>query len=291
VLEEALRRSSQKIALHEAFSRLLVKENRDAAAIQKALHGLLSLDPTHSWARSTLAAFFRRPSAESAPGIEKPSPVRSVPVLPSGPGEPPNNPWTLFRLGSVYHELGRPAEALPFFQRSLAHLPPGHFLLRKLYGLLVNCYAVIGQIAEAFTTCQEGRRLCPDAMELLFLEAMLRRDRQDLAGAAACLQQLLETTSEAQLASLGLQRYQVRQNLAVIFHQQGNFAGAETHWRAVVAEQPAFLPAWRALGHLYLAQQRWADVEATARQLDATKPGQPEAAALRAQAKRIQPNR
>src|SRR5207249_4693122 len=33
--------------------------------------------------------------------------------------EQPNDPFTLFNLGSVHHELGRLAEAIPLLQRSL----------------------------------------------------------------------------------------------------------------------------------------------------------------------------
>jgi tetratricopeptide (TPR) repeat protein len=291
LLEEALQRSPQRIALHMALSRLLLEENRDAAAIQNALHRVLSLDPAHSWARTTLTGFLGRSPTAAARGVEKRSQALPFPPLPACSGEQADNPLTLFHLGSVHHESGRHAEAVPFFRRSLACLPLGHSLRRKLYALLVNCYSVQGQVAEALVTCQEGCRQCPEATELLFLEAMLRRDQQDLKGAAASLQLLLETTAEVQFASVGLHRYQARQNLAVVYHQQGKLVEAEEQWQAVVAEQPDYLPAWRALGQLYLGQQRWAKVEETARQLDATASGQAEATALRAQAERARPHR
>src|SRR5262249_33712906 len=148
-------------------------------------------------------------------------------------------------------------------RRSLDLSHPSDSIVRKLYALIVGCHRTQGQLVEALATCQEGRGIYPDDAELLFAEALLRRDQQDLDGAAGCLQQLLTSNPGAHFASVdaGLRGYKARQNLGVIYRQQGKLAEAEREWQAVVAERADFLPAWLALSELYLSQQRWTELE------------------------------
>jgi tetratricopeptide (TPR) repeat protein len=68
--------------------------------------------------------------------------------------------------------------------------------------------------------------------------------------------------------------------LAVLYFEQGRTAEAEAHWRAALAEQPAFEPAWLGLGELYLAQGRWQELEQAIGRLN----GSPETVLLRARA-------
>ena len=212
--------------------------------------------------------------------------ARDLRLLELEHGELGDHPFTLFNLGSVYQELGRHADALTVLRRSLERSHPSDSIVRKLYALLVSCHRVQGQLTEALAACQEGRRVCPDDAELLFCEALLRRDCQDFAGAAACLQQLLKSQPGAHFASVdaGLRGYKARQNLGVIYRQQGKVAEAETEWRSVVAERPEFLPAWLALGDLYLDQQRWPELEDAVRHLEGQPRGGLEAAVLKARA-------
>src|SRR5262249_49722579 len=53
-----------------------------------------------------------------------------------------------------------------------------------------------------------------------------------------------------------------RFHLGRILARQGRAEEAEEHWRAALAEQPAFVLARIALAELYLTQQRWDDLEA-----------------------------
>jgi GT2 family glycosyltransferase/tetratricopeptide (TPR) repeat protein len=203
-----------------------------------------------------------------------------------------DHPFTLFNLGSVYQELGRHAQAVTLLRRSLERSHPSDSIVRKLYALIVNCHRVQGQPAEAVAACQEGRRIYPDDPELLFGEALLRRDQKDWEGAVACLNQLLQGKPDAHFASVdaGLCGYKARQNLGVIYRQQNKLGEAEREWRAVVAERPAFLPAWQALGDLYLTQQRWPELEEAAQQLEIRPQGRLEAAVLRGRAELAQRN-
>jgi tetratricopeptide (TPR) repeat protein/SAM-dependent methyltransferase len=60
VLEEAIACAPQAIELHQMLSRLLLREGRDAPAIEKSLRAILALDPYHVEARNNLTVFLRQ---------------------------------------------------------------------------------------------------------------------------------------------------------------------------------------------------------------------------------------
>jgi tetratricopeptide (TPR) repeat protein len=218
------------------------------------------------------------------PGLRRRKLERDLHLLHLDNAEYPDEPFVLFNLGSVYLELGRPAEALPFLQRSLELSHPGDSIVRKLYALLAQGHGELGQSAQALEACRQGRSHYPDDTELLFREGMLLRGLGDWAGAEACLRRLVESQPDAHFASVdaGLHGYKARHNLAEIYGEQGRLADAEAQWRAAVAEQPGFLPAWHGLGELYLAQGRWDELEQVAGRLEAWPQAEVEAALLRA---------
>jgi glycosyltransferase involved in cell wall biosynthesis len=178
--------------------------------------------------------------------------------------ERPGHPFTLFNLGSVSYELGRPAEALPIFRESLAKSHPKDSIVRKLYAFLAQCHRQLGQHEQALAACREGRRHYPSDAELLFEEAILLRESGDLTGAESCLRKLLDGPNEAEhFASVdtALRSYKARHNLAVVCRQQGRVADAETQWRAALEEEPAFLPSHLGLGELYLDTKNWSALQ------------------------------
>ena len=191
----------------------------------------------------------------------------------------------LFNLGSVYLELERTSEALPMLERSLERSHPSDSIVRKLHALIVQGHRRLGQAAEALSACRSGRAVYPDDAELLFQEGLLLRGLGRRTEAEACLLRLLEAREDAHFASVdpGLRGYKARHNLAVIYQEQGRTAEAEAQWKAAAAEHPAFTPAWLALGELYLAQRRWADLEQAAARLGGPA-DRTEAAVLRARA-------
>jgi glycosyltransferase involved in cell wall biosynthesis/Flp pilus assembly protein TadD len=197
----------------------------------------------------------------------------------------PDDPFTLFNLGSVYQELGRHAEALPLLQRSLAKSHPQDSIVRKLYALVVQCHRNLGQPAEALAACHKGLEVCPDDAELLFVEGVLRRELGDLPGAEAALLKLFDARPAAHFASVdaGLRGYKARHNLAVVYLQQGRTENAEVQWRAAVAERPDFLPGWLGLAEMRLRQGRWGELDEVVRRLEGLSPrGAVEAEVLRA---------
>jgi GT2 family glycosyltransferase/Flp pilus assembly protein TadD len=195
---------------------------------------------------------------------------RDIRILELDRAEHPDDPFILFNLGWSYEELRKPAEALPLLRRSLELSHPSDSIVRKLYTLLMECHRQQGRPAEALGVCQEGRRYYPNDAQLLFQEALLRRELRDLAGAEACLVRLISTSEGPHFASVaeGLRGHKARHNLAVIYQEQGRFAEAEAQWKAGLMDEPTFAPAFLGLGELYLGQGRWAEFDQLGEQLD-----------------------
>ena len=58
--------------------------------------------------------------------------------------EHPDDPFTLFNLGSVLLEQGRPGAALPALRRSLERSHPSDSIVRKLYALISSAHKALG---------------------------------------------------------------------------------------------------------------------------------------------------
>jgi hypothetical protein len=63
--------------------------------------------------------------------------------------EEPDHPFTLFNMGSIAQELGRPAEAVGLYRRSLARSHPRDSIVRKAYALLAQCLRHLGLREES----------------------------------------------------------------------------------------------------------------------------------------------
>jgi GT2 family glycosyltransferase/tetratricopeptide (TPR) repeat protein len=218
------------------------------------------------------------------PALRRGKLERDLRLLRLEDAEHPDDPFTLFNLGSVFLELGRPAEALPVLSRSLERSAPEDSIVRKLHTLLVQCHRQLGDHDRALAACRAGRRHYPDDAELLFHEGLVRRARGDGAGAEACLLRLLEGHDGPHFASVdaGLRGYKARHNLAVLYQEAGRTAEAEAQWRAALAGQPDLLPGWLGLAELFLGQGRWDELEHVAGRLEDGLHAATEAAVLRA---------
>jgi GT2 family glycosyltransferase/predicted Zn-dependent protease len=198
--------------------------------------------------------------------------------------ERPDDPFTLFNLGSVYNEQGRPAEAVPALRKSLELSHPSDSIVRKLYALIAQCHRRLGQAPEALCACKEGRRHYPDDAELLFVEALARQETGDPAGAEGCLRRLIGGGEGEHFASVdsGLRGFKARHNLAILLLGQGRGPEAEAQWRSALAEEPGFLPARVGLAELYLDAKDWPALGQLVGELEGAAPD--EAAALKARA-------
>jgi glycosyltransferase involved in cell wall biosynthesis/Flp pilus assembly protein TadD len=219
------------------------------------------------------------------PALYRGKQERNLRLLQRQDAEEPNDSLTQFNLGLTCQVLGRTAEALGYWRRSLELAPPTVSWARKLYALLAGAHRDLGRQDEALTWCRTGLTHYPDDTELLFLEASLLSARGDLAGAEARLLRLLETPAPTYFAAgvdIGLRGYKARHNLGLIYRAQQRHAEAEAQWRAALAERPAYVPAALALGDLFLALDRRDEMDQVIRQLEALPQGRVAVAQLRA---------
>jgi glycosyltransferase involved in cell wall biosynthesis/predicted Zn-dependent protease len=194
---------------------------------------------------------------------------RNLRLLEMDHADDPENPFTLFNLGWTYEEMKRPLDALPLLQRSLELSSPGDSIVRKLFSLIMECHRQLGQKEDALRACIQGRQFYPEDAQLLFQEAILRREHGDLGGAESCLLHLLQSSERPHFASVveGLRGHKARHNLAVIYLDQMRYAEAEAQWQAAIREEPTFAPAWIGLGELFLTQGRLHELDPVIRHL------------------------
>ncbi len=163
--------------------------------------------------------------------------------------EQPNHPFTLFNMGITYQELGRLAEALDFFRRSLRGSVVSDSIVRKLYASIARCERLLGRPGEALTTSREGRAHYPEDVEMLIQESEALDALGDRSAATRCLERILLGRDGEHFASVatGLGGYITRHNLAVHYLQAGRLEEAEEQWQQALAEQPGYGPALRGL--------------------------------------------
>lgn len=141
------------------------------------------------------------------------------------------------------------------------------------------------RLDEAAAVCDEGRQHFPDEPNLLRIQGLTLHELDDLGSAETCLARFLALQSGKQ-ALAGEEQARitaVRHNLAQVLRKQERLADAEAQWQALLAETPAFTAAWLELGNLFLAQQRWQELEQVAERLEAEFQLAEEAAYLRVQ--------
>jgi tetratricopeptide (TPR) repeat protein len=218
------------------------------------------------------------------PGLRRRKLERNLRLLLLDHQERPDDPLTLFNLGSLYLDQGRFAEAVPLLQRSLEVAPPGYSLLARAHGLLTHGLRRLGRQEEALAVCRRGRACFPGDADLLFYEAQLLKEAGQAAAAEACLRQLLAGTPGPALgcSDLGLRGYKGRHQLALLCRDGGRPEEAEAQWRAALAERPDFVPGWLGLADLCLARGREADLRRDLEGLAARPGAGVAAAALRA---------
>jgi tetratricopeptide (TPR) repeat protein len=214
--------------------------------------------------------------------------------------ENPDDPFVMFNLGMILHEMQRPGEALGYLSESLRKSHPSDSIVRKLYALISQCQRQVGRLEEALATCREGRMHYPFDLELLFHESVVLKEMGDANGSEACLLHVLFAQEKEHFASVNpALRAIARHNLAVLCREQGRDGEAESHWLAVAAEDQdrsrseratferatlEHLPCWVGLGELCLSQQRWAELDDVLAWLDADSGAAIDSGVLRARA-------
>jgi GT2 family glycosyltransferase len=154
--------------------------------------------------------------------------------------ERPDDPFTLFNLGSDAVERNEWREALQYLRRSLSLSARTDSITRKLFALISRAHQMLGEPNQAIAACRAGLEINPDDAELLFREAVVRRHCGDNEGAGRCWSRILTLKRPEQFSSVdqGIYGHLTRRNLARLAAERGDHAEAERLWTEVLAECP-----------------------------------------------------
>ena len=163
--------------------------------------------------------------------------------------ERPDDPFTLFNLGSVAIELAEWNDALGYLRRSLAGSAPSDSIVRKLFALIARAHQMQGDYPAALKSCAEGLCLDPEDAELWFRKAIVHRHNGEPEEAKECWRRILTLSRPQKFASLdqGIYGHLPRRNLAALAEERGDVEEARRQWRAVLEECPGDK---EAIGHL-----------------------------------------
>jgi GT2 family glycosyltransferase len=152
----------------------------------------------------------------------------------------PGDPFVLFNLGSIAIERQDWRVALGHLRGSLSGSAPTDSITRKLYALIARSHQMLGELELALSACAAGLKIDPDDAELLFREAVIRRQTGDRAGAERCWRKVLTLRRPEVFASLdeGIYGHLTRRNLATLAEERGELAEALRLWAEVEAECP-----------------------------------------------------
>lgn len=184
---------------------------------------------------------------------------RDLRILDKDLAERPEHAFVMFNLGMTYADANQHDTAIDYLKRCLAASGTHDSHVRKAHALLIGSLMQAGRFDEAFETCQSGLRVYPADPELLFREGALHLHFGRLNEAERSYRTVLEQPPQERFFSSVVSRlngHLARQNLAIVYEQLGDFARAETEWRAILAEKPCFRTAWRGLGHVLVEQNR-----------------------------------
>ena len=198
--------------------------------------------------------------------------------------ENPDDPFTLFNLGSVYLEKNELARALELLQRSLRRSDISDSIVRKLYSLLAQTHRLLGDLQAANRICQEGRKHYPQDPEILFQESITLQNIGDHNGAIFCLLEIVSKTDGTYFASVdtGLRGCKAHHNLAVLYLKINQWAEAELHWQRALEKSPNYTPALIGLGDLYLKRARFQEFQEISGRLETNPQGKKDGELLNA---------
>ena len=163
--------------------------------------------------------------------------------------ERPDEPFTLFNLGSIAIERAEWNDALEYLKRSLARSAPTDSITRKLFALIARAHQMKCDPRSALRACDEGLALDPDDAELWFRKAVVHRCAGEPGEAEECWRRILTLSRPQKFASVdqGIYGHLTRRNLAALARERGDAEEAERQWRAVLAECPGDREAMRYL--------------------------------------------
>ena len=117
--------------------------------------------------------------------------------------ERPDDPFTLFNLGSIAIERTRWNEALGYLQRSLARSAPTDSITRKLFALIARAHQMRGDFPAAIKTCSEGLSFDAEDGELWFRKAVVHRHAGQPGEAEECWRRILTLSPASEVCKCG----------------------------------------------------------------------------------------
>jgi GT2 family glycosyltransferase/tetratricopeptide (TPR) repeat protein len=161
----------------------------------------------------------------------------------------PDDTFTLFNLGMTLLDMGRPSQAISFLCRSLQMAASGESHIRKIYAMLIQCYAELGRPETARRTCFQGLAVCPGDPEILFRKGIVEQSLGFLNDAEKSFLAVLQSQEDRHFSSLdqGIFGIKVWHNLALIYSQQGRQDLEIPAWRRALEFNRDNRTAWRGL--------------------------------------------
>jgi tetratricopeptide (TPR) repeat protein len=174
------------------------------------------------------------------PALRRRKLVRDEAILRDELNDRPGDPFVLFNLGSIAIERSEFRSALGHLRASLAQSAPTDSITLKLYALIARCHQMLREHELALAVCQAGREVNPEDAELLFREAVIRRNIGDRPGAESCWRRILALRRPERFASVdqGIFGHLTRRNLAALAEERGDRTEAMKLWKEVLAECP-----------------------------------------------------
>lgn len=181
-----------------------------------------------------------RHTGYSDPGLRGRKLGRDEAILLEELDDRPGDPFVLFNLGSIAVERRDWRGALSHLARSLEGSSPTDSITKKLYALIARCRQSLGEPEKALAACAAGLAVDPDDAELLFREAVVRRNAGDRAGTEECWRRVLTLRRPERFASVdaGIYGHLTRRNLAALAEERGDRVAAAALWAEVLAERP-----------------------------------------------------
>jgi GT2 family glycosyltransferase len=174
------------------------------------------------------------------PAVRRRKLVRDETILRRELEDRPGDPFVRFNLGFIAVEREDWPAALDHLTRSLAGSAATDSIVAKLHALIARCHQALGDPAAAIAACEAGRVAAPEDAELLFREAVVRRQAGDPAGADGLWRRVLATRPPERFRSLdmGIHGHLTRRNLAALAEERGDRVEALRLWGEVLAECP-----------------------------------------------------
>ncbi len=149
-----------------------------------------------------------------------------------------------FNVGHSYLENEDYAKAISHLEESISRSEPHYSQVKKAYVLLAQAKNSSGRTKEALETLDEGRKHHPRNPELLYYRGVYSHVDGDLARAAECFQEILETNEWPQefgSYDVGILDHKSRHRLAHVYLDQGREKDGEALLAEIVKTHPSYV--------------------------------------------------